>query len=87
VKNVKAGDKEYVRVFGRDKKGKLNKIGRWIMLKSDIEGLTPEQIKDKFALSFMPTHICDVKPSSDFVLQASIANELKWGKGGDYSLQ
>ena len=51
--------------------------------KSDIEGLTPEQIRDKCALSFTPTHICDVKLSPGFVLQASIANAIEgWGKGG-----
>lgn len=53
------------------------------MKKSDIEGLTPAQIADKYALPKEPTHICDVKVSSDFNLQTGIANSVEgWGNGG-----
>lgn len=34
--------------------------GRWVMKKSDIQGLTALQIKEKFALPNIPTHISDV---------------------------
>jgi hypothetical protein len=33
------------------------------MLQSDIEGLSAEQIKDQFALPFLPTHVVDVHAS------------------------
>lgn len=53
------------------------------MRKSDIEGLMPAQIADKYALPQKPTHICDVIVDPDFYLQAGIANKVKeWGNGG-----
>lgn len=83
VKVVEAGNEEYVRVFSYNEDGTSNKLGGWLMRKSDIEGLTPAQIADKYALPKEPTHICDVKVNPDFILQTGIANEVKgWGSGG-----
>ena len=83
VKVVEAGNEKYVRVFSYNADGTSNKLGGWLMKKSDIEGLTPAQIADKYALPKEPTHICDVNLSSDFNLQTGIANSVEgWGKGG-----
>ena len=49
-------ERSFVRVHGPN-----NRERAWVMEKSEIEGLTPEQIKDKFALPETPTHITDVK--------------------------
>lgn len=61
-----------------------NYISRWLVNeKSDIDGLTPAQIADKYALPKEPTHICDVNVSPDFKLQTGIANSVEgWGNGG-----
>lgn len=83
VKVVKAGNEEYVRVFSYNVDGTSNKLGGWLMKKSDIEGLTPAQIADKYALPKVPTHICDVNVNPDFNLQTGIANSVEgWGNGG-----
>lgn len=83
VRVVQAGNEEYVRVFSYNSDGTSNKLGGWIMRKSDIEGLTPAQIADKYALPQEPTSICDVIVDSDFRLQAGIANKAEgWGRGG-----
>lgn len=83
VKVVQAGNDEYVRVFSYNDEGTSNKLGGWLMKKSDIEGLTPAQIADKYALPKEPTHICDVNVNSDFNLQTGIANSVEgWGNGG-----
>ena len=83
VRVVQAGNEEYVRVFSYNSDGTSNKLGGWIMRKSDIEGLTPAQIADKYALPQEPTHICDVIVDPDFHLQAGIANKVEgWGNGG-----
>ena len=83
VKVVEAGNEEYVRVFSYNEEGKSNKLGGWLMRKRDIEGLTPKQIADKYALPKVPTHICDVNVNPDFNLQTGIANPVEeWGSGG-----
>ena len=83
VKVVQAGNEEYVRVFSYNSDGTSNKLGGWLMKKSDIEGLTPAQIADKYALPKEPTHICDIKLNPDFNLQTGIANPVEgWGNGG-----
>ena len=83
VKVVQAGNEKYVRVFSYNSDGTSNKLGGWLMKKSDIEGLTPAQIADKYALPKEPTHICDVNLDPDFRLQTGISNPVEgWGKGG-----
>ncbi len=50
---------------------------------SDIEGLTPLQIQEKYALPTLPTHYCyvDVPPGTEMYI--GIANEVSgWGAGG-----
>lgn len=56
-------DRAFVRVFAE---GKTFAEGRWVMRKSDITDLktgkllAPEQIRDRFSLESVPTHIVDV---------------------------
>ena len=83
VKTVQAGSESYVRVFSYNADGTSNKLGGWIMKKGDIEGLTPSQIADKYALPKEPTHICDVTVKPEYELQTGIANKVdEWGQGG-----
>ena len=83
VKVAQAGEEEFVRVFSYNPDGTSNKFGGWIMRKSDIEGLTPAQIADRYALPQEPTHVCDVKVGPETVLQVGIANSVDgWGNGG-----
>ncbi|MHB1316224.1 MAG: hypothetical protein ACYCX2_12240, partial [Christensenellales bacterium] len=73
----------YVRVFSYSEDGTSNKLGGWLLKKSDIEGLTPIQIKDNYALPEIPTHICDVNIPNYFKLQTGIAEKIpEWGNGG-----
>ena len=55
------------------------------MQKNDIEGLTPIQIKDKYALPELPTHMVDVKPMPGTNINvggaAGYKEGNKWGKG------
>lgn len=58
-------------------------IGGWVMKRSDIEGLTPEEIQDKFALPQKPVKVCDVALPKGTQLRAGLCNPLEgWGKGG-----
>lgn len=83
VKVVEAGKEEYVRVFSYNADGKSNKLGGWLMKKSDIDGLSALEIADKYALPTPPTHICDVKIPESTKLQIGIANKVpEWGNGG-----
>ncbi len=71
---------QYVRVYTE---GVTNPAGKWIMKYSDIQGLTPAQIKSKFALPDLPTHYCYVNVPSTTQMYSGIANEVSgWGAGG-----
>ena len=73
-------DIKFVRVYDKDVSGMK---GSWIMRAEDIEGLTPSQIKDKYALPAIPKYICDVEIKPGTHLREGIANEVDgWGKGG-----
>ena len=57
--------------------------GGWVMKKEDIAGLTPAQIKDKFALPEIPKYITDVTIPGGTKVRVGEANEVSgWGKGG-----
>lgn len=70
-------NKHFVRVYTDD-----NQKSTWIMEKSEIGGLSPNQIKEKFALKYSPTHVCDVFIGKNSILRKSIASKNDWGKGG-----
>jgi len=53
------------------------------MRKEDVEGLTAQQIKDKFALPRLPTHISDVYvPAGMKITVGKVAAQEGWGSGG-----
>ena len=69
----------FVRVYDKSPTGS-QMFGGWVMLKEDIAGLTPEQIRDKFALPFVPRYICDVYLNAGDVVCIGIANNVEnWG--------
>ncbi|MGI5892839.1 MAG: hypothetical protein ACOX7H_08975, partial [Bacillota bacterium] len=70
----------FVRVY--DDENSFQK-GGWVMKKEDIAGLTPEQIRDKFALPEVPKYITDVTIPAGTKVRVGEANEVAgWGKGG-----
>ena len=74
-------DKTYVRVYDNTPDGS-GMYGSWLMEYEDIKGLTPQQIKDKYALPNLPKYICDVELKAGTHLRKGIANEVDgWGKG------
>lgn len=57
--------------------------GGWVMKADDVTGLTAEQIKDKFALQYLPKYICDVEVEAGAKMHCGVAGEIPgWGKGG-----
>lgn len=76
-----SNSKQYVRVY--TDQGRGIEYGKWIMRAEDIQGLTPAQIRDKFALPSLPTHICDVNVPAGTQLHTGIAGPINgWGNGG-----
>lgn len=57
--------------------------GPWIMRASTVRGLTPEQIRDRFALPALPTNIENVLVPAGTCLMSGIAGPIPaWGNGG-----
>ena len=53
------------------------------MKAEDIEGLTPLEIQNKFALPHTPEYICDVKLKAGTHTRVGEVNPLEgWGNGG-----
>ena len=73
----KVGD--FVRVYTE---GKTTPAGGWVMLRKDVENLTPEQIQSKFALPFKPTNEVDVILPKGAKVRQGIANEAFGYEGG-----
>ena len=56
--------------------------GSWIMRAEDIQGLTAQQIRDKYALPATPTQICDVYVPSGQQIYVGIAGKIEgFGNG------
>lgn len=73
-------DTKFARVYDGEVSGMF---GGWVMKASDIEGLTPDEIKDKFALPTKPVKVCDVTVPAGTKMRTGLCNPLeKWGKGG-----
>ncbi|MBQ2644660.1 hypothetical protein IJG14_03700 [bacterium] len=73
-------DTKFCRVYDGDVSGMY---GGWVMKQSDVEGLTPEEIQDKFALPATPVKICDVTIPAGTKMRTGLCNPLKgWGSGG-----
>lgn len=73
----KVGD--FVRVYTE---GKTTPAGGWVMLRKDVENLTPEQIQKKFALPFKPTNEVDVILPKGAKIRQGIANQAFGYEGG-----
>lgn len=71
---------KFVRV-NNDKKSFAK--GSWLMAYDDVKGLTPEQIKEKFALPDLPKYIVEVEVPAGAQLYTGECNSIKnWGNGG-----
>ena len=74
-------DTKFVRVYNPD--ANRTQAGGWVMKAEDIAGLTPEQIKDKYALDYIPTKITDAVIPKGTMIRRGIAGEIEgWGHGG-----
>ena len=79
VKLVKNNGEKFVRVYTPSMG--TRKSSAWFMREKDIIGLTPEEIKDKYALPYTPTHVVDVKIGS-VTIRTGVVKEVEgWGKG------
>ena len=79
VKLVKNNGEKFVRVYTPSMG--TRKASAWFMREKDIIGLTPEEIKDKYALPYTPTHVVDVKIGS-VIIRTGVVKEVEgWGKG------
>ena len=63
-------DEQFVRVFSSELG---NKEGAWMMKAADVAGMTPGQIKDKYALDYVPDMMVDVTVAGGSTLRAGTA--------------
>ncbi len=72
-------DTHFVRVYN-EVHGKP--AGGFVMREEDIAGLTPEQIKDRFALEYTPTHVADAEIPAGSLVRRGICGPIDgWGNG------
>ena len=71
-------------VFSRVYDGEISGMyGGWIMEDGALEGLTPDEIRDRFALPAVPAFRVDVVLPAGTLLRRGICNSLEeWGNGG-----
>jgi filamentous hemagglutinin len=75
-------DRIFVRVYGEQT------LGRWMMRPKEIQGLTPKQIQEKFALPELPTYISEVHlPKGSYLQIGTTASQVGWGSGGAIQYQ
>ena len=72
-------NEQFVRVF---KEGANSPKGRWMVKKSEIEGMTPQQIKDYLALPEVPDKIVTVDIPNDIRLRIGKAKDNFGSLGG-----
>jgi filamentous hemagglutinin len=71
-------ERSLVRVHGEG-----NQARSWLMRVEEIEGLSPAQIKDKFALPEMPRYVSDVQvPKGTRMRVGTVGEQAGWGRGG-----
>lgn len=70
---------KYVRVYAE---GQTKPVGSWVMEASEIQGLTPAQIQQKFALPFTPTHIVSENLPAGTTIRIGMAGQNNFGSGG-----
>lgn len=68
---------KWVRVHGGN-----NEIGKWIVREEAVSGLNPDQIKMKYSLPKIPTHISDVSPPAGTKILRGRVTENFGGKAG-----
>ncbi len=87
TERITAGEELYVRFSTEGTK--TEPIGRWLVKKSEIDGLTPEQIKDILGLEFAPTHVTEVRVPAGVKIRQGIAGEIsEWSaEGGGFQTQ
>ena len=73
------GKMEFVRMYT---KGKTNLAGRFVTLYEDIKGLTAQQLKDRFDLPHLPTHLSIVKPPKGTEMMNGLVKEGNFGGSG-----
>ena len=72
----------FIRVYDNAPDGS-GMYGSWLMKAEDIKGLTPSEIKDKFALPNIPKYVCDVELEAGTHIRMGEVNPLDgWGSGG-----
>ena len=72
----------FVRVYDNMPDGS-GMYGSWVMRAYDIEGLTPLEIQNKFALPNTPNYLCDVELEAGTHIRVGEVNPLDgWGNGG-----
>jgi len=67
--------------------GQTDPIGYWLMAESEIAGLTPAQIQQKFALPFTPTHIATIGIPAGTTLRIGPAAPNAFGSGGGMQVE
>ncbi len=73
-------DTKFCRVYDGVNSGMF---GGWVMKAADLEGLSPKEIQDKFALPQTPCKMCDVTLPKGTQMRTGLCNPLDgWGKGG-----
>lgn len=69
---------QYVRVYNPTAAENASQMqGKWVVKYSDIQGLTPTQIRNKLALPNIPTHICDVYVPANTQMYTGFANGVQ----------
>ncbi len=73
---------KFVRVF--NPKNGNSPMGKWMMKESEIQGLSPEQIQQRFALPGQnaPSEILEVEVPAGTLMQVGYAGTNAWGTGG-----
>jgi filamentous hemagglutinin len=74
------GKMEFVRMYVV--KEKSNLVGQFVALAKDVRGLTPLQLKDKFDLPDLPTHIGTAIPPAGTRIAAGIVQPGNFGGAG-----
>ncbi len=74
------GSTQYVRVYNTGPNSSQG--GQWMMKADDIRDLSPQQIKDKFDLPELPTHITDIKPPRGTKIRTGSVNPGNFGGAG-----
>lgn len=82
VEYALAKDTQFVRVHVKERG-----VGAWVMKKADVFGLSPAQIKEKFALKDEPTHISDVLIPKGTKMRVGFAGQNKFSPDGGGGLQ